>query len=43
MMTIETGEKPSGKLTWKPTVWIRHIMCRSHDDRLTMSVWEVWF
>ena len=43
MMAIEPGEKPSRKLMWKPTVWIIHIMCRSHDDRLPMPVWEVWF
>jgi hypothetical protein len=42
-MVIEPGEKPSRKLTWKPTVWIRHIIRRSHYDRLTMSVWETWF
>ena len=34
MMSIEPGEKPSRKLTWKPTAWISHIMCRSHDDLL---------
>ncbi len=43
MMSIEPGVKPSRKLTWKPTAWIRHIMCRSHDDHLPMPVWEVWF
>ena len=43
MMAIEPGEKPSRKLTWKPTAWISHIMRRSHDDRLPMPVWEAWF
>ena len=42
-MAIEPGENPSRKVTWKPTVWISHIMCRSHDDRLPMPVWEEWF
>ena len=27
----------------KSTVWINHIMCRSHDDRLLMTVWGSWF
>ena len=43
MMTIEPGENPSRKLMWKPRVWFSHIMCRSHDDRLPMSVWETSF
>ena len=43
MMAIEPGEKPSRKFTWKPTAWISHIMCRSHDDRFPMTVWETWF
>ena len=43
MMAIEPGEKPSRKLTWKPTAWIRHIIRRSHDDRFPMPVWETWF
>ena len=43
MMAIEPGEKPSRKLTWKPTAWISHIMCRSHDDRLPIPIWETWF
>jgi hypothetical protein len=43
MMAIESGEKPSRKLIWKPTAWISHIVRRSHDDRLPMLVWEAWF
>ena len=43
MMAIEPDEKPSRKLTWKPTEWISHIMCRSHDDHLPMPIWETWF
>ena len=43
MMTIEPGENPSRNLMWKPRVWFSHIMCRSHDDRLPMSVWETSF
>ena len=43
MMTIEPGEQTSCKVTWKPTTWISHIMCRSHDDRLPLQVWESWF
>ena len=42
-MVIEPGEQPSRKLTWKPTAWISHIMRRSHDDRIPLPVWEVWF
>ena len=38
MMAIEPGENPSRKLMWKPTAWIIHTMCRSHDDRLPMPV-----
>jgi hypothetical protein len=43
MMAIEPGEQPSRKLTWKPTAWISHIMCRSHDDRIPLPFWEAWF
>ena len=43
MMVIESGEKPSRKLTWKPTVWISHIMYRPPDDRLPLPICEVWF
>ena len=43
MMTIEPGENPSRKFTWKPTVWISHIIGRSHDDLFPMQVWETWF
>ena len=43
MMVIETGEKPTNMLTWKPTIFISHIMTRSHDDRFPVPLWETWF
>ena len=30
-------------LTWTPTVFIRHIMSRSHDHRFSIPLWETWF
>ena len=47
MMVIESGEKPSRMLTWKPIVFISHIRPRSHEDRFPIplwdSRWETWF
>jgi hypothetical protein len=45
METIEPddGEIPTRKLTWKPLGFLRHIMCRTIDDRFPIVLWEVWF
>ena len=43
MMVIEPGEKPMHMLTWKPTVFISHIMPRSNDDHFPVPpLWETW-
>jgi hypothetical protein len=42
MMVIESGEKPTRMLTWKPTVFLSHIVRRSHDDRFSIPLWETW-
>ncbi len=43
MMVIDPGEKPSRMITWKTTVFLSHIMRRSHDDRFPIPLWETWF
>ncbi len=43
IMTIEPGENPTHILTWKTTVFLRHIQSRSHEDRFPIPLWETWF
>jgi len=43
MMVIESGEKTTHMLTWKPTSFISHIQSRSHDDSFPLPLWETWF
>ena len=45
MAAIEPGDGkiPTRKLTWKPLGFLRHIMCRTIDDRFPIALWEVWF
>ena len=40
MMVIESCDKSTRKLTWKPTGFLSHIMSRSHDDRFPIPLWE---
>ncbi len=42
-MVVESGETPTYILTWKNTVFISHILPRSHDDRFPIPLWETWF
>jgi hypothetical protein len=39
----DDGEIPTRKWTSKPLGFLRHIKCRTMDDRFPLSLWEVWF
>jgi hypothetical protein len=43
MYALEPGEPPSRTLNWNPLGFLSHIKCRTNDDRLPLSLWEVWF
>jgi hypothetical protein len=43
MYGLEPGETPSHTVTWKPLGFLSHIKHRTNDDRLPISLWEVWF
>ena len=43
MFALEPGDPPSRTLTWKPLGFLSHIKRRTNDDRLPLSLWEVWF
>ena len=45
MTDIEPGENPTQDrvLTWKSLDFLSHIKSRTNEDRLSLSLWEVWF
>jgi hypothetical protein len=45
MTVIEPGENPNPTrtLTWKSLDFLRHIKCRTNDDRFPLPLWETWF
>jgi hypothetical protein len=45
MTVIEPGENPNPTrtLTWKSLDFLRHIKCRTNDDRFPLPLWEAWF
>jgi hypothetical protein len=43
MYSLEPGEPPSRTLNCNPLGFLRHIKCRTNDDRFPLSLWEVWF
>ena len=40
MAAIEPTEIPSHTIVWTPLPYLRHIKCRSNDDRFLVSQWE---
>ncbi|MCG3769725.1 MAG: hypothetical protein JW384_00855 [Nitrosomonadaceae bacterium] len=42
MFALEPGDPPSRTLTWKPLGFLSHVKRRTSDDRLPLSLWEVW-
>ena len=46
MTAIEPGENPTHTITWKPLAFLRHIKCRTNDDRFvrfSSTMWESFF
>ncbi len=41
MMTIEPGENPTRTLTWKPLAYLRHVKCRTNDDRFPFPLGDL--